>query len=157
HHSPTDRRLRRGDVVKLDFGCVAGGYHSDMTRTIACGQPPARRREVYQVVRRAQQAGVDAVRAGTTGGEVDRVVRGLIVEAGFGDQFSHPTGHGVGLEIHEGPWLRPGGSDLLPEGAVVAVEPGIYLEGIGGVRIEGMVEVTPDGAGVLRGGGNGVV
>ncbi|HXF57782.1 MAG TPA: aminopeptidase P family protein [Actinomycetota bacterium] len=149
HHRPSDRPLRRGDVVKLDFGCVFEGYHSDMTRTVALGEPHPTLREVYEVVRQAQRAGVEAVRAGATGGEVDRAAREVIREAGYGDRFSHSLGHGVGLEIHEGPTLRHEGSDVLPEGAVVTVEPGVYLEGLGGVRIEDMVVVTGDGCRVL--------
>jgi Xaa-Pro aminopeptidase len=149
HHTPTGRALARGDLVKMDFGCVVDGYHSDMTRTIAFGQPADRLREVYEVVRAAQQAGVDAVRAGISGAEVDGAAREVIRDAGYGEQFKHGLGHGVGLEIHEGPSLRTGGTDVLPEGAVVTVEPGIYLDGVGGVRIEDMVEVTADGCRVL--------
>jgi Xaa-Pro aminopeptidase len=149
HHEPTDRPLAAGDIVKMDFGCVVDGYHSDMTRTLAVGEPKPRLREVYEVVRKAQQAGVDAVRAGVTGGEVDRVVRGIVADAGYGDQFRHGLGHGVGLEIHEGPSLRHGGQDVLPQGAVVTIEPGVYLEHVGGVRIEDMVEVLADGCRVI--------
>jgi Xaa-Pro aminopeptidase len=149
HHRPTDRPLSRGDVVKIDFGCVMEGYHSDMTRTVAFGEPDGRIRDVYELVRRAQQAGVDAVRPDAPCGDVDRATRDPIKEAGYGDQYGHGAGHGVGLEIHEAPWLRPGGEDRLAEGVVVTVEPGIYLEGLGGVRIEDMVEVAADGGRVL--------
>jgi Xaa-Pro aminopeptidase len=149
HHQPTPRPLGRGDIVKLDFGCVVSGYHSDMTRMVAIGEPSDELREVYELVRRAQQTGVDAVRAGATGAEVDKASRDLIAAAGYGRQFPHGLGHGVGLEIHEGPSLRAGGTDVLPLGAVVTVEPGVYLEGRGGVRIEDMVEVTLDGCSVI--------
>jgi Xaa-Pro aminopeptidase len=149
HHSPTDRPLAKGDLVKMDFGAVVDGYHSDMTRTVAFGEPSSRLREVYEIVRRAQQAGVAAVRAGATCGDVDRATRDLIAEAGFGEQYRHPVGHGVGLEIHEQPWMRPGSTDVLPEGTVITVEPGIYLDGEGGVRIEDMVEVTAGGGRVV--------
>jgi Xaa-Pro aminopeptidase len=149
HHTPTGRGLARGDLVKMDFGCVVGGYHSDMTRTVAFGEPTDQLREVYEVVRAAQQAGLGAVRAGVSGGDVDGAAREVIREAGYGDYFKHGLGHGVGLEIHEGPSLRTGGTDLLPESAVVTVEPGVYLDGVGGVRIEDMVQVTPDGCRVL--------
>ena len=145
HHRPTDRPLSRGDVVKMDFGCVVNGYHSDMTRTVAFGEPDGRLREIYDVVRRAQQAGVDAVRPGVPCNDVDAATRDPIKEAGYGDQYGHGAGHGVGLEIHEAPWLRPGGDDSLPEGTVVTVEPGIYLEGRAGIRIEDNVVVTDDG------------
>jgi Xaa-Pro aminopeptidase len=149
HHQPTDRQLARGDIVKMDFGCVVRGYHSDMTRTVAFGEPSGQLREVHAIVRRAQQAGVDAVQAGASGGDLDRVARDIISEAGYGEQYRHGLGHGVGLEIHEGPSLRAGGTDVLPVGAVVTVEPGIYLDGMGGVRIEDMVEVLADGCRVL--------
>jgi Xaa-Pro aminopeptidase len=151
HHRPTDRPLRRGDIVKMDFGCVVDGYHSDMTRTVAFGEPQPRIKEIYEVVRRAQQAGLEAVHPGVTGDEADKSAREVIDAAGFGDAFKHGLGHGVGLEIHEGPSLRAGSKDLLPEGTVVTVEPGIYLEGVGGVRIEDMVEVTADGRRVISG------
>jgi len=149
HHEPTGRRLSQGDIVKIDFGALVDGYHSDMTRTLAFGEPKPELRDVYEVVRRAQKAGVDAVTAGRTGGDVDAVVRGIIAEAGYGEQFRHPLGHGVGLEIHEGPSLRQGGSDVLPERAVITIEPGVYLEGLGGVRIEDMVEVLANGGRVI--------
>jgi Xaa-Pro aminopeptidase len=145
HHHPTDRILRRGDLVKMDFGCVVEGYHSDMTRTVAFGDPGEELRDVYEVVRLAQDAGRDAVRAGVSGSEVDEEARKVIREAGFGDRFGHSLGHGVGLEIHEGPSLRAGAEDEFPVGAVVTVEPGVYLPGRGGVRIEDMVEVTAEG------------
>jgi len=149
HHGPSERQLQRGDVAKLDFGCVVDGYHSDMTRTVAFGEPPARLREIYDLVRRAQEAGVDAVRAGAVGGDLDAVTRDMIGEAGYGDHYTHSLGHGVGLEVHEGPTLRVGSKDVLPEGTVVTVEPGIYVGGLGGVRIEDMVEVTADGCRVI--------
>jgi Xaa-Pro aminopeptidase len=149
HHRPTDRPLSRGEVVKMDFGCVVDGYHSDMTRTVGFGELDGRLREIYDVVRRAQQAGVDAVRPGVPCKEVDAATRDPINEAGYGDHYGHGAGHGVGLEIHEAPWLRPEGDDSLPEGTVVTVEPGIYLEGLGGVRIEDMVEVTAERGRVL--------
>jgi Xaa-Pro aminopeptidase len=149
HHQPTNRPLERGDVVKMDFGCIVDGYHSDMTRTVAFGELSAKLREVYEVVRASQQAGVDAVRAGVVARDADEAARMIVREAGYGDAFKHSLGHGVGLEIHEGPTLRAGGDDVVPEGAVVTVEPGIYLDGVGGVRIEDMVEVRADGCRVI--------
>jgi Xaa-Pro aminopeptidase len=145
HHNPTDRTLRRGDVVKMDFGCVVDGYHSDMTRTVAFGEPSSELREVYDLVARAQGAGIEAVRAGVSGGDADAASRRVIEEAGHGERFGHSLGHGVGLEIHEGPTLRKGSEDVLPEGTVVTVEPGVYLPGVGGVRIEDMVVVEANG------------
>ena len=145
HHGPSDRGLRRGDVVKMDFGCVVDGYHSDMTRTVALGEPESRLREIHEVVLRAQLAGIGAVRQGITGQDADRTARSVIEEAGLGDRFGHSLGHGVGLEIHEGPSLRAGSRDVLPEGAVVTVEPGVYVPGLGGVRIEDAVVVGPEG------------
>jgi Xaa-Pro aminopeptidase/Xaa-Pro dipeptidase len=120
-----------------------------MTRTVAFGTPATELRKVHDLVAEAQQAGIDAVRAGAVGGDVDRAARAVIEEAGYGDRFSHGLGHGVGLEIHEGPSLRRAGEDVLPAGAMVTVEPGVYLPGIGGVRIEDTVEVTGDGAQTL--------
>jgi len=145
HHEPAGRALEKGDVVKMDFGALAGGYHADMTRTVFFGEPSGELRDVYELVRSAQQAGIDAMRGGATEGAVDAAARGPIEEAGFGRSFPHGLGHGVGLQIHEGPWLRRGGTDTVPVGAVITVEPGIYLEGVGGVRIEDMVEVGQDG------------
>ncbi len=145
HHGPGDRALARGDIVKFDFGCTVEGYHSDMTRTVAFGEPDPQLREVYELVRRAQEAGADAVRAGVRAADVDAAARAVIADAGFGDRFGHSLGHGIGLEVHEGPTLRNGSPDVLPEGTVVTVEPGVYLPGVGGVRIEDMVLVEADG------------
>ena len=149
HHRPCHRALSESDVIKMDFGALVGGYHTDMTRTVAFGEPASELRKVHDLVASAQQAGIDALRAGVSGGEVDRAARRVIDDAGYGDRFTHGLGHGVGLEIHEGPSLRRDGEDDLPVGAVVTVEPGIYLPGMGGVRIEDAVEVTEDGPSVL--------
>lgn len=145
HHSPVDRKLRRGDMVKLDFGALYAGYHADMTRTVAFGDPGEEMTKVYEIVREAQQVGIDAVREGITGGAADRASRAVIDAAGYGERFSHSLGHGVGLEIHEGPTLTESSEEILPVNTVVTVEPGIYLPGIGGVRIEDMVVVGSDG------------
>lgn len=146
HHEPGHRALEEGDLITLDFGGLVGGYHADMTRTIAFGPVAAELAKVHDVVRQAQQAGIDAVRTGATGAAVDEAARTPTVEAGYGERFVHGLGHGVGLEIHEAPWLGPAIEDPVPEGAIVTVEPGVYLPGLGGVRIEDMVEVTADGA-----------
>jgi Xaa-Pro aminopeptidase len=149
HHEPGHRVLGEGDVIKLDFGALVGGYHADMTRTIAFGEPPPELRKIHDVVREAQHAGIDAVRPGIPAVEVDAAARGVVRDAGYGEAFSHGLGHGVGLEIHEGPALSADSEDVLPERAVVTIEPGIYVPGLGGVRIEDMVEVTADGCRVL--------
>lgn len=147
HHQPTERRLMSGDLIKLDFGATWRGYHSDMTRTIAFGEPPAEMLEIYELVRGSQQAGLDAVRAGVTTGEVDAASRAYLEARGRG--FGHGTGHGVGLEVHEAPTVRTGGTDVLEAGTIITVEPGIYLPGTGGVRIEDTVAVTSDGCDIL--------
>jgi Xaa-Pro aminopeptidase len=149
HHEPCHRLVEEGDVIKMDFGALRDGYHADFTRTVAFGEPPAELKKVHDVVREAQQAGIDAIGPGVTGTEVDRTARSLIAEAGYGDAFVHGLGHGVGLEIHEGPRLGREFQDPLPIGAVVTVEPGIYLPGLGGVRIEDMIVVTEDGGQAL--------
>jgi Xaa-Pro aminopeptidase len=149
HHAPGHRMLEEGDVIKLDLGAAVGGYHADMTRTVSFGSPPAELRKIHDVVRQAQEAGIDAVRAGVTGIAVDAAARSVIEDAGYGERFVHGLGHGVGLEIHEGPWLGRDKTNELPAGAVVTVEPGVYVPGLGGVRIEDMVEVTDQGARVL--------
>jgi Xaa-Pro aminopeptidase len=144
HHRPCDRALAPGDVVKLDFGALVDGYHADMTRTVAVAEPAAELRAVHDVVRRAQSAAAEAARGGIVSGDLDRAAREVIEEAGYGDRYTHPLGHGVGLEIHEWPIVRRDGTEVVPAGAVVTLEPGVYLPGVGGVRIEDMVRMTPD-------------
>ena len=143
HHRPGDRTLKRGDLVKLDFGATYDGYHSDMTRTISFGPPDPELAKIYEIVRRAQQAGVDAVASGKNAGAVDDAARSIVEQAGY--SFGHGTGHGCGLEVHEAPGVRRGSDDVLTSGMAVTVEPGIYLPELGGVRIEDLVVVT-DGA-----------
>jgi Xaa-Pro aminopeptidase len=145
HHHPTDRPLRSGDVVKVDFGALAAGYHSDMTRTVAFGDPDPPLSEIRDVVAAAQAAGIAAVRPGASVAEVDGAARSVIEDAGYGASFPHGLGHGVGLEIHEAPFLGKDLEGVLEPGMVVTIEPGVYIPGLGGVRIEDMVEVTADG------------
>ncbi|MGH9277673.1 MAG: M24 family metallopeptidase [Acidimicrobiales bacterium] len=149
HHRPTDRRIEAGELVVLDFGAIVDGYCSDMTRTVCVGEPPATARRMVEVVGDSQQAGVAAVRAGAEVGAVDGACRQVITDAGWGDAFLHPTGHGVGLEIHEGPRLAAGSTDTLRAGDVVTVEPGVYLPDVGGVRIEDTMVVEAQGCRVL--------
>ena len=149
HARPTARRLVGGDLVIVDFGALVEGYHSDMTRTFVLGDPTPEQQRMLDVVTASQAAGVAAVRSGTTGQAVDRVCRDVIAEAGWGDAFLHGTGHGVGLEIHEGPKVAQTAAASLAPGHVVTVEPGVYLPGAGGVRVEDTVVVTPDGCQAL--------
>jgi Xaa-Pro aminopeptidase len=145
HARPSHRRIERGDLVVVDFGALVDGYRSDMTRTVCVGPPPADRRHLYDVVHRAQAAGRDRVRAGAVAGEIDAVCRAVIGDAGLGDAFSHGTGHGLGLQIHEYPILSRGTTGELGVNFVVTVEPGVYVRDVGGVRIEDTVVVGPDG------------
>jgi Xaa-Pro aminopeptidase len=136
HHRPTHAELKRGDFVKLDFGATVDGYHSDMTRTFVIGEPADWQREVYDLVHTAQAAGTAAVVPGAEVSDVDAAARSVIVAAGRGDAFAHGLGHGVGLQIHEAPSLAATGVGTLSAGMAVTVEPGVYLAGRGGVRIE---------------------
>lgn len=136
HGGPGERRLAKGDVVLIDAGCKVRGYTSDVTRTVAFGPPSDDVRRVYAAVDRGQRAGIDALRAGATGAEVDRAARQVIAEAGWGDAFTHRLGHGLGLDGHESPYLVRGNATPLAAGNTVTVEPGIYLPGKFGVRIE---------------------
>jgi Xaa-Pro aminopeptidase len=145
HHSPTDRPLRRGDLVTIDFGAQYAGYHADMTRTIAVGEPAGWQRDIYDLVADAQRAGIEALAVGADIGDVDAAARDLIAAAGHAEHFQHGLGHGVGLEIHEAPILGYGRTGKLTERVPVTVEPGVYLPGKGGVRIEDVLVVTAGG------------
>jgi len=147
HHHPTARRIEAGDPVVVDFGAIFEGYRSDMTRTFCVGgEPRGELAEVFEVVRASQARGVAAVRPGAGAKEVDDVCRAVITDAGWGERFEHGTGHGVGLDIHEAPTVSPLGTAILAPGVIVTVEPGVYLPGVGGVRIEDTLVVTEDGA-----------
>jgi Xaa-Pro aminopeptidase len=145
HHEPDRRRLAHGDLVVLDFGGTIEGYYSDITRTLAVGEPDAEMRAAYEAVRAAQEIGVQAVQPGTPTGAVDRATRSALERAGYGPYFVHRTGHGLGLEVHEPPYLVSGDETVLQPGMVFSVEPGVYLPGRFGVRIEDIVVVTPHG------------
>jgi Xaa-Pro aminopeptidase len=152
HHSPTDRPLRRGDLITMDFGARYGGYHADMTRTVALGEPAGWQREIYELVAAAQRAGIEAARPGAEVADVDAAARDLIRDAGHGEHFQHGLGHGVGLELHEAPTIGYGRTGRLGTRVPVTVEPGIYLPGKGGVRIEDVLVVgagAADGAAFL--------
>jgi Xaa-Pro aminopeptidase len=148
HHRPTDTLLATG-FVKIDFGALVGGYHSDMTRTFALGKVATWQKEVYLLVSAAQHAGVTAVEEGAALCEVDGAARRIIDDAGYGDNFGHGLGHGVGLQIHEAPGINSAASGVLRAGSVVTVEPGVYLPDRGGVRIEDTVVVGPHGPELL--------
>jgi len=145
HHSPTDRPLRRGDLVTMDFGALHAGYHADMTRTVAIGPPAGWQRDIYDLVAEAQRVGIEALTDGVEVGAVDAAAREVIEAAGHAEHFQHGLGHGVGLEIHEAPMLGYGRTGKLTDRVPVTVEPGVYLPDQGGVRIEDVLVVTAGG------------
>lgn len=146
HARPGNRRIQPGELVVLDFGAVVDGYCSDMTRTVCVGEPAdATAQRMYDVVRESQATGAAAVQPGAVGSDVDKACRQVIAEAGWADAFLHSTGHGVGLDIHEAPWVASTATASLVAGNVVTVEPGVYLPAHGGVRIEDTLVVTDDG------------
>ncbi|MBQ9393853.1 MAG: aminopeptidase P family protein [Oscillospiraceae bacterium] len=145
HAVPTDKKLQKGEFITMDFGCMYGGYCSDMTRTVALGQVSDEQRRVYDIVLQAQLAGIAAARAGITGRELDGAARKVIDDAGYGPYFGHSFGHSVGIEIHEAPNATPSNDQPMPAGVVVSAEPGIYLPGRFGVRIEDVIVLTEGG------------
>jgi len=149
HHRAGDRAIQRGEPILLDFGVVIDGYCSDLTRTVSLGNGDTKYAEVYQVVRRAQQTALDGIRAGLTGVQADALARDVIGALNYGDAFGHGLGHGVGLAVHEAPRAGKSATEPLPAGATLTVEPGVYLPGWGGVRIEDLVIVREDAVDVL--------
>ncbi len=145
HGVPSEKPVEVGDFVTMDYGAVVDGYHSDMTRTVAVGAVSDKMREVYELVLRANEAALEAARAGITGKKFDAVARDIIDQAGYGDCFGHSLGHGVGLEIHELPNASVRSNAILRDGMIVTVEPGVYLPGQFGVRIEDMVVIRENG------------
>lgn len=145
HGVATDKLIEKGDFVTLDYGAYYKGYCSDITRTVAVGDPGNKLKEIYLIVLEAQKLGVEKIKAGMSGKEADAIPRNYIRNKGYGDYFGHSTGHGIGLDIHEGPTLSTRNEKLLEPGMVVTVEPGIYLSGIGGVRIEDDLLLTENG------------
>jgi len=141
--------IQSGELVTIDFGALKDGYHSDETVTVACGEPGSRAREIHSIVLAAHDMAIEAIRPGISCRELDAVARDYIRDQGYGDYFGHGLGHGVGLQIHEAPTLSPRSSALLAEGMVVTIEPGIYIPGFGGVRIEDTVVVTGDSGHLL--------
>ena len=150
HHSPTDREIARGDLLVIDFGALYGGYHADCTRTVIVGREPEEwQREIYEVVRLSQRAGRHALGVDVDVERVDSAARDVVVDAGYGEQFPHGLGHGVGLEIHEAPMMGYGATGRLAARTPLTVEPGVYLPGRGGVRIEDTLVVGSDGPELL--------
>lgn len=145
HGVATDKVVEHGDMITLDYGALYNGYISDITRTVAVGEPSEKMKEIYQVVLDAQVLGVEKIGPGMTGIEADAIARDYIKSKGYGEAFGHSTGHGIGLEVHEGPGLSFKSQTVLESGMAVTVEPGIYLPGIGGVRIEDDILITESG------------
>ena len=144
HGVASDKVIETGDFVTLDFGAYYEGYVSDITRTIAVGQPTDKLKEIYNIVLEAQLRGVNGIKPGLTGKQADALTRDYITEKGYGEYFGHSTGHGIGLEVHEGPGLSVKSDVVLEPGMVVTVEPGIYIPGLGGVRIEDDIIITEE-------------
>ena len=145
HGQATERVIEVGDFVKMDYGAVVNGYYSDFTRTVVVGEPTDKQLEIYKIVRHAQEESLKAIGPGKKCSEIDEVGRGIIRAAGYGDNFGHSLGHSLGLAIHEQPAMRSTDDTVLQEGMVITVEPGIYIPGFGGVRIEDLVVITKDG------------
>ncbi len=149
HGKASDKRIKKGDFILIDFGSGFQGYHSDQTRTVVCGRPSAEQQRIYQIVKEAHDRAVEKVRPGIPVSEVDGAARDHIRNQGYGEYFGHGTGHGIGLAVHEDPAVNGENKELLQEGMVFTIEPGIYLPDWGGVRIEDMVLVTSRGAAIL--------
>ncbi|MDH7603106.1 MAG: Xaa-Pro peptidase family protein [Armatimonadota bacterium] len=149
HAKPTDAKLKTGQLLKLDFGARVGGYNCDITRTVVIGEPDSKQLEIYQIVLEAQLKAIEAIAPGKSGREIDSIARDYIAARGYGDNFGHGLGHQLGIEVHDGPALSTTSELILEPGNVVTVEPGIYIEGWGGIRIEDDVLVTERGAEVL--------
>ncbi|MEG2338548.1 MAG: M24 family metallopeptidase, partial [Clostridium sp.] len=149
HGVASDKVIENGDFVTLDFGCIYNGYCSDMTRTIVVGKASDKQREIYNLVLKANEEALKNIKPGIKCLELDKVARDIIIEGGYGECFGHGLGHGLGREIHEEPRVSPKGETILEEGMVITDEPGIYIEGFGGVRIEDLIVVTKDGYRVL--------
>ncbi|MFM1653055.1 M24 family metallopeptidase [Brevibacillus sp. B_LB10_24] len=149
HGAASEKEIAAGELVTLDYGALYKGYCSDITRTVAVGEPPAKMREIYEIVLEAQLNGVGSIKSGMTGKEADALTRDIIAAAGYGAEFGHSTGHGFGLEVHEAPSLAMSSQTVLKPGMLVTVEPGIYLSGVGGVRIEDDVLITESGCEIL--------
>ncbi|CAN5582512.1 Xaa-Pro dipeptidase [soil metagenome] len=150
HARPTDKKIEKGEFLKLDFGCVYRGLRSDMTRTIGIGSLNAESKKIYSIVKEAQQRALDAVKAGESTKHIDSAARDYITENGYGDKFGHGLGHGLGYDIHETPSLNQRIDFILEENNIVTIEPGIYVEGLGGVRIEDDVVVKKEGCEILN-------
>ncbi|RCW61164.1 Xaa-Pro peptidase family protein [Halanaerobium sp. ST460_2HS_T2] len=150
HGVASKKIIEKGDLITIDFGTVFQGYHSDITRTVAVGEPDSELKEIYQLVLRAQQKVISKISSGMDCIEADKIARDLIKEAGYGDNFGHGLGHGIGLEIHENPRLSYTSDGILKPGMVVTDEPGIYISGLGGVRIEDDLLITEEGCEVLN-------
>lgn len=149
HGKASDKRIKSGELVVVDMGVALAGYNSDETRTFCTGKATAFQKEIYKVVKEAQQRAIESVRPGVAAVEVDRAARECIKKAGYGKYFGHSTGHGVGLDVHEGPSVGPMSKDILEDGMVITIEPGIYVPGRSGVRIEDMALVTKNGYEIL--------
>lgn len=149
HGVATTKKIKSGELVTMDYGCVYEGYHSDITRTPVVGKADQKQQDIYRIVLEAQMAAIDSVHPGIPGSAVDKVARDIISRYGYGENFGHSLGHSVGLEIHERPSFSVNENTLLQEGMTITVEPGIYLPGWGGVRIEDIVLVTDHGCEVL--------
>jgi Xaa-Pro aminopeptidase len=149
HGVATDKVLQENEIVKMDFGCIYKGYCSDITRTVVLGKADEKQREIYGIVLESQLAAIAGIKAGITGQEADKFARDVITAAGYGENFGHGLGHGIGMAVHEQPRAGAKSENVLPVNSVITVEPGIYIPGWGGVRIEDMVVVQEDGCRVL--------
>ncbi|MBL7127583.1 MAG: aminopeptidase P family protein [Ignavibacteria bacterium] len=150
HAKPTDKKIQNGDLLTLDFGCVFDGMHSDMTRTVAIGNLSSEKKKIYSIVKEAQQRALEFVKAGIIAKKLDSCARGYIKGKGFGKNFGHGLGHGLGYDIHEGPRIFQKNNYRLEENIVITIEPGIYVEGLGGVRIEDDIVVKDNGCEILN-------